>query len=107
MSERWKLPLSRQAAGNWAGVQVAAAREMRALSALTFYPLVAMTRNLSTLAFGFLFPVVFIAVFGLIGGGGPTLRLGIPAEEAAGPLFAALEQVPSIDFTQADDRELQ
>jgi ABC-2 type transport system permease protein len=81
--------------------------ELRALVALSVYPFLAMTRNLSTVAFGFLFPLVFIAVFGLIGGGGSTLRLGIPEADASGPVFEALQQVPGLDLTRAPEAELQ
>lgn len=81
--------------------------EARALLALTLYPLIAMTRNISTVAFGFLFPLAFIAVFGLIGDRGASLRLGITPGGASGPLFASLEQVPGLDFVRADDVELE
>ncbi len=80
--------------------------ELRSLAALTLYPLLAMSRNVSTIAFGFLFPVVFIAVFGLIGDRGSSLHLGIAPSSAEGPVYAGLSQLPGLDLALADDQEL-
>ena len=80
--------------------------ELRALVALTKYPLVAMTRNISTVAFGFLFPLAFIAVFGLIGGGGSGLRIGIAPSDTGSSVFAALAQSPGLNFVQQGESDL-
>jgi ABC-2 type transport system permease protein len=76
--------------------------QLRALVALSIYPLIAMTRNVATVAFGFLFPVVFLLVFGLVGDRGSTLRLGITPGDTRLPLYATLAQVPGLDFVEAD-----
>src|SRR5436190_21692835 len=91
-----------------ARVAAAAPNELRALFALAKYPLIAMLRNVSTVAFGFLFPVAFIAVFGLIGmGGGPGLRMGIQASDSQGAVFLALQQLPGVKLTQGDPAEME
>jgi len=82
-------------------------RELRALGALTFYPLIAMMRNLSTFAFGFLFPVAFIGVFGLIGGSAPSTRIGIDPSDASSPIVQALEQAPGVVLVRADRADLE
>lgn len=51
--------------------------QVRAYLALSFYAFKAMTRNKATFAFGFLFPVVFISIFGLIGNSSAKLPVGI------------------------------
>ena len=63
--------------------QVGSPNEARALIALTMFPFIAMMRNIATFAFGFLFPVVFISVFGLIGGGGGGPRYNFGYKRAA------------------------
>ena len=81
--------------------------EFRALIALTVFPFIAMMRNISTFAFGFLFPVVFISVFGLIGSGGSGPRLGIPSDVARGPAYDALENYPTITLIPGDRADLE
>ncbi len=88
-------------------LQPARPNQLRALAALSKYPLIAMTRNVSTVAFGFVFPLVFIAVFGLIGDGGSTLRIGITPNDTASALFSALSQVPGLDYVQDDAGDLE
>jgi len=84
-----------------------APNELRALFALTYYPFLAMMRNIATFAFGFLFPVVFISVFGLIGGGSGGPRLGIPTEYASGPTYEAIERYPAITLMRGNRAELE
>ena len=81
--------------------------ELRALFALTVFPFIAMMRNTATFAFGFLFPVVFISVFGLIGGGGGGPRIGIPSDAPRGPAYEALEQYPAITLISGDRAQLE
>lgn len=81
--------------------------QFRALTALTYYPFIAMLRNISTTVFGFAFPVAFIAVFGLIGGGAASARFGVGPAGASGPVYEALEQLPGVTLVQADPRELE
>ncbi len=81
---------------------VGAPNELRALVALTLFPFIAMMRNIATFAFGFLFPIVFISVFGLIGGGSGGPRLGIPSDTPAGPAYEALERYPAITLVSGD-----
>lgn len=52
--------------------------QWKAYLAITWYAFRAQTRNPATFAFGFIFPIVFISIFGLIGGSGSKLNVGIP-----------------------------
>lgn len=52
--------------------------QFRAYLALAWYSFRAMTRNPATFAFGFIFPIVFITIFGLIGNSANSLTVGIP-----------------------------
>lgn len=52
--------------------------QLRAFFVMTKYFFLAQTRNAATFAFGFLFPVVFISIFGLIGNAPQTLIIGMP-----------------------------
>ncbi len=54
-------------------------RQLRAYLALAWYSFRAQTRNPATFAFGFIFPVVFISIFGLIGNTSQQITLGIPS----------------------------
>ncbi|HSX08557.1 MAG TPA: ABC transporter permease [Candidatus Saccharimonadales bacterium] len=52
--------------------------QIKALFVMMKYFFLAQTRNPATFAFGFLFPVVFISIFGLIGNSSQTLTIGLP-----------------------------
>lgn len=81
--------------------------QLRALGALTRYPLQAMMRNPSTVAFGFMFPLVFIVAFGLIGGGAGEMRLGVPTSDARGPIYQALDESPGLNLVVSQREEIE
>lgn len=54
--------------------------QLRAYLTFAWYSFRAQTRNPSTFAFGFIFPIVFISIFGLIGNSTPKIALGIPPQ---------------------------
>ncbi len=53
---------------------------MKAFFAIAWYAFRAQTRNAATFSFGFIFPLVFISIFGLIGGTEQTIKAGLPAK---------------------------
>lgn len=86
--------------------------QLRAYFALAWYSLRAQTRNPATFAFGFIFPVVFISIFGLIGGGASKLAVGIPSNaNTQNPIIKTLEKSAFITVTNEDrealDKKLQ
>lgn len=54
-------------------------QQFRAFFTMMKYFFLAQTRNPATFAFGFLFPVVFISIFGLISNSPQQLNIGIPS----------------------------
>ncbi|MBI4080432.1 MAG: ABC transporter permease [Candidatus Levybacteria bacterium] len=71
-------------------------RQLRAFVALAWYAFRAQTRNPATFFFGFIFPVVFISIFGLISGGNQKISIGIPSNSLmSNPVTAGLESQSS------------
>lgn len=67
--------------------------QLRAYLALSWYAFRAQTRNPATFAFGFIFPLVFITVFGLIGNSTQKFNLGVPKESSlSNPVVQAVER---------------
>lgn len=80
--------------------------QLRALVALTYYPFIAMLRNIATFAFLFLFPVAFISIFGLIGSTPGAVRLGFVSAAGGQAIYHALGAIPSVQVIQGDRAEL-
>ncbi len=69
--------------------------QWKAYLALTWYSFRAQTRNPATFFFGFIFPVVFISIFGLIGNSTPKVNLGITSNsDMNNPIVQAVEKQP-------------
>jgi ABC-2 type transport system permease protein len=72
------------------------------------YFFLAQTRNPATFAFGFIFPVVFISIFGLIGTSPTTLNVGIATEtNRENPIIQTLKKQPLITIQEAPKTELE
>lgn len=56
--------------------------QWRTYLVLSWYFFKAQTRNPATFAFGFIFPLVFISIFGIIGGGPQKVSVGIPTDSS-------------------------
>lgn len=82
--------------------------QWKAYVALTFYSLRAQTRNPATFFFGFIFPLVFISIFGLIGGGTPKIGIGVPNNsDQNNPVIAALKnQMSFVTLEKSDEATL-
>jgi ABC-2 type transport system permease protein len=72
-----------------------APRQGRAFASLTWASILGQVRNISTLVFGFLFPLAFISVFGLFNSGGPTkVNLGmVDGTDTSTPVYQALAAI--------------
>lgn len=72
------------------------------------YFFLAQTRNPATFAFGFLFPIVFISVFGFIGNNTPQLALGIPSgSDQNNPIVQTIKQQHYVKLEEASQEQLE
>ena len=71
--------------------------QWRVFWTITWYSLRAQTRNMSTFFFGFLFPIVFISIFGLIGNSNTPVTIGIPTESNINnPIVSSLKEISAV-----------
>lgn len=80
--------------------------QIRPLLAIAYYSLKAMLRNRATVFFGFVFPLLFISVFGLFGEETLNVSLGIPEGEQKGPIYEALSKVEAVTIESGSKEEL-
>ncbi len=74
---------------------------------IAYYSLRAMFRNRATVFFGFAFPLMFIALFGLFGSGGLSVAVGVPEDAKSGPVYEALSNIDAVSVETGSDEELQ
>ncbi len=65
----------------------------------------AITRNPSSLVFGFVFPLIFLVIFGLIGGRSFKVTVGI-IDAPQNPLNEVLSHVSSVEIVRGDESAL-
>ena len=78
--------------------------QWHAYLAIAWYSLRAQTRNPATFFFGFIFPLVFISIFGLIGGGSQKITVGIPQQTNNQHIIAILQKQPFISISEEHDK---
>jgi ABC-2 type transport system permease protein len=83
--------------------------QLTAMLAITKSSLKAILRSPSTVVFSLAFPLVFILVFGFIGGGGMvSFTIAVDKKsDTTNPIFAALKSVPGIKISNKSDLELK
>src|SRR3990167_929441 len=76
---------------------------------MTYYAFLASLRNPATFAFGFIFPIVFISVFGLISNGNAiSAKIGIPnGNVEQTPVYQALNNIAPIEISRGDEKALR
>lgn len=78
----------------------------RATLALAKASLRSIVRSPSAVVFTLAFPLIFILVFGFMGGGGVKVDLAVvPGSDLNNPVIAALEQLPVIRLNKAKDEK--
>jgi ABC-2 type transport system permease protein len=83
-------------------------RQFRAYLALAWYAFRAQTRNPATFAFGFIFPVVFISIFGLIGNAQQKIILGISSSvQKNNPVVQAIEHQSFVKIDKENQQALE
>lgn len=82
--------------------------QLRAFFALAYYSLRAQTRNPATFFFGFIFPIVFISIFGLIGNNPPKIQLGITnTSDQNNPVVGVLREQNFIILERGERKALE
>jgi ABC-2 type transport system permease protein len=81
--------------------------QLRAMLAISRASLSAIFRSPSAVIFSFAFPLIFILVFGFIGGGGKiAFKISIDKNsDTINPVYAALKSVPGITIVNKNERE--
>lgn len=75
---------------------------------MTKYAFLAQTRNPATFVFGFIFPIVFISIFGLIGGTEQKMTLGIPlSTNQTNPIVATVKKQPFLTVETNSEATLE
>ena len=65
-------------------------------------------RSPSAVVFSLLFPLVFIVVFGFIGGGGLTVDVGVAkSNDSDNPIFKALQNVKMVHLINDDEQQMK
>ena len=81
--------------------------QWRSFVAQTKYATLAAARNKATLAFGFIFPLAFVSVFGLLGNSTPSVSVGIDsAVPNSNPIVQALESIDVVELERNSEEEL-
>src|SRR5436190_240977 len=80
--------------------------QLKAMLAITKASLIAQFRSPSALVFGFLFPLFFILIFGIGGGGIPGVTIALDKNsDTANKVYYGIKQVPNINIRQYDNTE--
>ncbi|HEV2339422.1 MAG TPA: ABC transporter permease [Patescibacteria group bacterium] len=83
-------------------------RQLPGYFALSWYAFKAQTRNPATFAFGFIFPIVFISIFGLIGNTPQKLTIGVPKTSSQNnPVIAALQKQSYVILKRSNESTLE
>ncbi len=83
--------------------------QLRAYATIAWYTFLASARSRGTFIFGFIFPIVFIGIFGLIGGSGQKYNVGLVKTDqfAQTPVYQALSGNPAFNFKDQPEPELE
>lgn len=82
-------------------------RQWPAFVSVAKYATIAATRNRATLAFGFIFPLVFITVFGLLGNQTVTIKLGIVDGGPSNPVTAVVKDIDVFKVSTGSAEDLK
>lgn len=81
--------------------------QWKAYLALTWYAFRAQTRNPASFFFGFIFPLVFISIFGLIGNSSAKITVGIPTtSDQTNPVVQVLKKQQFVDLQSGSTQDL-
>lgn len=79
-----------------------------AVMAMARASFISTVRSPSAVVFTLAFPLIFILVFGFIGGGGIKVDIGLKANsDTLNPIYQALKNVPMVKFISKPEKEMQ
>ena len=82
--------------------------QMKAMLAITKGSFKAQLRSPSAIVFGFVFPMMFILMFGFMGGGGPSVRIAISKNsDTANMMYTVLKQMKNIIIVSKSEDEIK
>jgi ABC-2 type transport system permease protein len=83
--------------------------QVRAMWAITRASLKAILRSPSTVVFSLAFPLIFILVFGFIGGSGKvSFKMAVDkTSDTLNPIYAGIKSVPGINIVNKPEHEVQ
>lgn len=83
-------------------------RQLPSYFMMAWYSFKAQTRNPATFAFGFIFPIVFISIFGVIGNSQQKFTIGIPNNESQqNPVIQVLQRQSYITLKSDTENNLR
>lgn len=83
-------------------------RLWRAYVAMTWASLLSQLRSVANFFFGFIFPLAFIAVFGLIGNSNTVIRLGVTTgSDQTSPIYQALSHISAVKLSTGSSADLE
>lgn len=84
--------------------------QSRAMWAIAKASLRALLKSPSSIVFSIAFPLIFILIFGFMGGGGPSITIAFDKDSdtsADNPIFAALKRIPNIRINRSSSAEVE
>ena len=84
--------------------------QMRAMRAIAKASLRALMKSPSSIFFSVAFPLLFIMIFGFMGGSGPSITIAFDKDSdtsSSNPIIAGLRQVPNIRFSNLPPAEVE
>lgn len=84
--------------------------QFKAMWAITKASLRAIIKSPSSIVFSIGFPLIFIMIFGFMGGGGPAITIAFDKNSdtsSANPIIAGLRQIPNIRISKLPDAQVQ
>jgi ABC-2 type transport system permease protein len=82
-------------------------RQWPAFLAVIKYATIAAARNRATVAFGFIFPLVFITVFGLLGNSSISVKLGVVEHNVTDPIGQTVAKIDALKVSTGSSDALK
>jgi ABC-2 type transport system permease protein len=81
--------------------------QLRPFLSIAYYGLRAQLRNRATVFFGFAFPLIFIALFGLFGSETLSVAIGVTKDNQRGAVYEALSDIEAVNIEAGTESEIK